>query len=195
MTAVDDKVIAFSYTLSIHGFDGEVIETVPESEPLSVLLGRGALLPAFEKNLDGLKNDDKFKFVLTAAEAYGEYRDEAVINLPLSSFEVEGKVDHELLTPGNIIPMVDTEGNRRNGTVVSTDDQFVRMDFNHPLAGQDLYFQGYVVLVREPTGEELAHGHVHKSEGCGCGGSCGCDDKDGKCDSENCDDPDCNCKN
>ena len=92
MIAVDDNVIAFSYTLSIHGFDGEVIETVPESEPLSVLLGRGSLLPNFEKNLDGLKTDDKFKFVLTAGEAYGEYRDEAVINLPISSFEVgEGR--------------------------------------------------------------------------------------------------------
>ena len=44
------------------------------------------------------------------------------------------------------------------------------MDFNHPLAVDDLHFEGKIVEVREATSEELEHGHIHSSEG--CGGSC-----------------------
>jgi FKBP-type peptidyl-prolyl cis-trans isomerase SlyD len=35
------------------------------------------------------------------------------------------------------------------------------MDFNHPLAGQDLHFSGSIVDIREATSDEIAHGHAH----------------------------------
>ena len=37
----------------------------------------------------------------------------------------------------------------------------VLLDFNHPLAGQDLFFSVDVLEVREATEEEIEHGHVH----------------------------------
>ncbi|MCP4646531.1 MAG: hypothetical protein GY852_02195 [bacterium] len=52
------------------------------------------------------------------------------------------------------------------------------MDFNHPMAGNDLFFKGEVSDVREATSEELSQGHTH-AEG-GCGGEGGCEDK-GSC--------------
>ncbi|MDZ7636420.1 MAG: hypothetical protein U5L72_19145 [Bacteroidales bacterium] len=74
--------------------------------------------------------------------------------------------------------MMDSQGNRMNGVVVEIGDAFVKMDFNHPLAGTDLYFSGRIAGVREATPEELM-GPV--SNGCsscgskssGCGGTCG----------------------
>jgi FKBP-type peptidyl-prolyl cis-trans isomerase SlyD len=49
------------------------------------------------------------------------------------------------------------------------------MDFNHPLAGDNLYFSGKVVEIRDATDEEIQHGHIHSSTSCGddCGGGCG----------------------
>jgi len=41
----------------------------------------------------------------------------------------------------------------------------VKIDFNHPMAGVDLYFSGSVELVRDAEAEELAHGHVHGAGG------------------------------
>jgi FKBP-type peptidyl-prolyl cis-trans isomerase SlyD len=39
------------------------------------------------------------------------------------------------------------------------------MDFNHPLAGKNLYFTGTILDVRNATPDELAHGHVHGPHG------------------------------
>ena len=56
------------------------------------------------------------------------------------------------------------------------------MDFNHPLAGENLHFKGEVIEVREATDEEAEHGHIHQSGGCGGGcnsGGGGCGDQEG----------------
>jgi FKBP-type peptidyl-prolyl cis-trans isomerase SlyD len=88
--------------------------------------------------------------------------------------------------------MMDAEGRRLNGKVITVEGDAVKMDFNHPMAGNDLYFKGEITDVRSATDEELTHGHVHASHGCGCGGNghgscedddCGCEDK-GSCNDE-----------
>ena len=71
-------------------------------------------------------------------------------------------------------PMMDAEGRRLNGKVMAIEGDAVQMDFNHPMAGNDLFFKGEVCEVREATAEELSHGHTHAEDGCSCGsdGSC-----------------------
>ena len=61
--------------------------------------------------------------------------------------------------------MSDQEGNKMQGLVMDVNEQFVKMDFNHPLAGKDLYFQGSVIGIREASAEEIDHGHVHGEGG------------------------------
>ena len=61
--------------------------------------------------------------------------------------------------------MQDQDGNPIQGIVMKINDDTVMMDFNHPLAGQDIHFTGKILDVREATAEELEHNHVHGEGG------------------------------
>ena len=164
-----DKVVSLSYTLQV---EGDVIETVTAEKPMQFIFGTGYLLPKFEEHLKGKKAGDTFDFTLSAEDAYGKVNPDAIVELPKSLFEVEGKIEDGLLTPGNVLPMMDSEGNRLNGAVEEVKGDKVVMNFNHPLAGAELHFTGKVEQVREATEKELTNGlfneKVH-SCGCGCG--------------------------
>ena len=170
-----DKVVSLIYELRVNSKDGELIESLNEENPLSFLFGAGNLLPKFEANIDGLQVGESFDFDLTAVDAYGEVNDTAIVDVPISAFMTDGKVDESLVKIGNTIPMRDNAGNRLNGVVKEVTGENVKMDFNHPLAGNHLYFTGAVTDIREATEEELAHGHIHAQGG--CGGGCGCGDE------------------
>lgn len=169
-----NKFVALSYDLNV-GEDGEreLMERATAETPLEFIYGTNSMLEAFEKNIDGLSEGDSFDFILTPDQAYGEYEDEAVVDLPRSIFEQDGKLNEEVIFEGNIVPMMDTNGNRLNGSVVEVKDDAVKMDFNHPLAGETLNFTGKVLTVRESTPEEMAA--LFAPQGCGCG-SCDCGD-------------------
>jgi len=77
----------------------------------------------------------------------------------------DGEIDHEMLVPGRTIPMRDEEGRQLLGTVAEVQENQVIMDFNHPMAGIDLYFTGSIESVRSATSEEIDHGHVHGEGG------------------------------
>ncbi len=176
MNISKNKVVSLSYELRLENKDGEIIETVNADRPLTFIYGTESLLPEFERNIVDMKAGDNFAFLLTSENAYGPAVDEAVVEIPISAFMVDGEIDNDLLVEGNAIPMTDSQGNRLNGIVAEVKTDSVVMDFNHPLAGDDLFFTGTVVGVREATAEELTHGHVHgncSSGGCdGCGGGC-----------------------
>eukprot|EP00764_Aduncisulcus_paluster_P010783 gnl/Carplike_NY0171/3865_a5215_360.p1 GENE.gnl/Carplike_NY0171/3865_a5215_360~~gnl/Carplike_NY0171/3865_a5215_360.p1 ORF type:complete len:178 (-),score=29.23 gnl/Carplike_NY0171/3865_a5215_360:23-556(-) len=153
MTISKDKMVSVIYELKTDPA-GEIIEKAVNETPLTYLCGAGQMLEKFEANLMGLKVGDTFDFKLETAEAYGEASEQAVIELPKNIFEVNGEFDAEMIKEGNVVPMQDSSGRRMNGIVLEVADATVKMDFNHPLAGDDLFFKGEVIEVREATGEE-----------------------------------------
>ena len=173
MEITKNKVVSLTYELRLNGSENEVIESVGINNPLTFIFGSGHLLQEFEKNLAGLKTGDTFDFNLASEDAYGNFDPASVIEIPITAFHIDGKVDHELVKPGNTVPMQDSEGNRLNGVVKSITDDKVSMDFNHPLAGNSLFFKGEVTDVREATEEELHHGHVHGKSNCSDCSTCG----------------------
>ena len=176
MNISKNKVVSLSYELRTDGKDGEIIETVDASRPLMFIFGTDSLVPGFERNVENLKTGDRFSFLLSCEDAYGQAIEEAVVEIPKTAFMVDGEIDQEMLFEGNVVPMTDSDGNHLEGVIVDVKKDTVVVDFNHPLAGDDLYFSGAVVDVREATPEELEHGHVSgncSSGGCsGCSGSC-----------------------
>ena len=160
-----NKVVSLAYSLRLDNKEGSLVEETTPERPFVFLFGAGTVLPKFEENLNGLTKTEEFSFSLLSEEGYGQPREDAIMDLPMNIFEVEGKVDMEMLKEGNIIPMQDQQGNVMQGKVVKVGLESVSMDFNHPMAGKDLYFSGHVVDVRDATEEELSHGHAHGPEG------------------------------
>lgn len=174
------KMVTLTYDLRIDDEKGEMIEQATVENPLQFLYGAGVMLPKFETHLEGLKQDDPFNITLPKADAYGEVNNDAIVELPVSVFLVNGEFDSELIKVGNTVPMMSSNGQRMNGIVLEVTDETVKMDFNHPLAGEDLFFSGKVVEVREASDDEVAQILSGGGGGCGCGsndGGCG----DGSC--------------
>ena len=165
MQITKNTVVSLSYILKRDDANGEIIEETKAGDPLSFLYGNGQMLPKFEEHLSTLSTGDDFEFTLSSQDAYGEMDQDAIIDLEKSIFMVDGKTDDEMLSIGNVIPMRDDQGHMLQGIVVSVTDDLVRMDFNHPMAGNTLHFKGNVIEVREASAEELSHGHAHGAGG------------------------------
>ena len=181
MKITANKFVAVTYDLNVgEGEERELMERATAETPLKFIFGTGAMLPAFEDALKGLEVGDKFNFSITPADAYGAYVEEHVLDLPKNIFEVDGKFDSEMIKEGNTVPMMDSNGNRMNGSVLEVKEDVVVMDFNHPLAGETLHFNGEVIDVHEPTAEEIA-ALTAPAGGCGCG----CDDCGSGCGDHN----------
>lgn len=185
MKVSSNKFVSATYDLYVggeEGMDQELMEKATAERPLSFIFGAGMMLEAFENNLAGLSEGDAFDFKIAAEDAYGEYADEQLVEIPRSVFEVDGKIDEEVIFENNIVPMMDQSGNRLDGTVVSIGEESIKMDFNHPLAGEELHFIGTVIAVREPSEEEVKQ---FMGSGCGCGEdgceSCGDEEGEGGC--------------
>lgn len=183
MKITANKSVSAEYELYVDGeTEGELelMERATAEQPLSFIYGVGMMLPKFEENIFGLATGDKFDFTIENEDAYGPYEDENVLDLDRSIFEIDGKLDEEVVFEGNVVPLMDNEGHRINAQVVEVTDTHVKVDLNHPLAGENLHFKGSILEVREASEKELAA--LHGGGGCGCGSGgcgdegCGCDD-------------------
>ena len=178
MKVENNKMVSLTYELRENDSNGRIIEALDEARPLKFIYGNGRLLPVFESNISSLKTGDLFRFALKSEMAYGDKREEMIINVPVAVFETEGKINEDICRVGNEVPMTDSEGNPLTGIINEITDTYVRMDFNHPMAGFDLFFSGKIVEIREATEKELA-ATMNSCSGCesdehsGCSGNCG----------------------
>ena len=164
-----NKSVSVSYELNVgDGDERELMESATKERPLQFIFDSGAMLPAFEDNIKDLETGSKFKFTLTPEQAYGEFAEDHVVELPKRIFMENGKFDEEFIVEGVTLPMMNADGDRMNGSVLEVKEDVVVMDFNHPLAGETLHFEGEVLDVHEPTEEELAVMNQAMSAGCGC---------------------------
>jgi len=149
-------VVSMEYTLKI---DGEVIDSSQGQDPLEFLTGHGNIISGLEREMIGMKIGDSKNVVVAPADGYGEYDEEAYLDVPSKQFPKEMKVEE-----GLELTVRDDSGQARYARVETVEGETVRLNFNHPLAGDELHFNVKVVSLREPTGEELEHGHVHQGE-------------------------------
>lgn len=180
MEQTSHKYITVAYELYADNDKGihELIEKAPAEHPFQFITGMGVALDAFEKQVENLAPGEGFDFTLSVDDAYGPYVQEHVIELDKSIFCVDGRFDKNTIYPGNVIPLVNADGNRFQGLILEVKEDKVVVDLNHPLSGKALHFKGNVVVSREATTEEI-QGLINMMSGEGCG--CGCDDCGGGC--------------
>jgi FKBP-type peptidyl-prolyl cis-trans isomerase SlyD len=165
MIIANKTVVLCHYTLREGTETGPLIESTEGGEPLGYIHGIGMMIPLFETNLAGKQAGDAFSFGIKAADAYGEYNEEDVAEIPKAAFNLEGITADEVFVEGEILPLEDENGNQMQGIITGVTPETVVVDFNHPMAGTDLYFTGHVQGVRAATDIEIAHGHVHGEGG------------------------------
>jgi len=149
----DDVVVSLAYTLTVNG---SVVDSSDESNPVVFLQGYGNIIPGLERELYGLRIGDEKHIVVQPRDGYGEVDPDAIMRVPKEEFPPQIP-----LVTGVELEVRDMEGNILHATIVGVDEEAVTLDFNHPLAGQELVFDVKVVDLRQATDEELQHGHVH----------------------------------
>src|SRR6187399_2861565 len=98
MKISENKVVTLTYELKVQDETGEhvLVETAEKEHPMVFLFGAGGL-------------PDKFE------EYYGHPDENAIVSIPKAVFEIDGKIDEEMLKVGNFLPMSDAEGNQLQG--------------------------------------------------------------------------------
>ncbi|MBL8099397.1 MAG: peptidylprolyl isomerase [Anaerolineales bacterium] len=150
----DGVVVSMEYKLTV---DGEVLDSSDQAGPLQFLAGYGNIIPGLEKEMMGMKIGDSKEVTVQPEDGYGEFDEEAFMDVPRSEFPADMKLEE-----GAELHVTDEDGEHQAAYVLSFDDKTVKLDFNHPLAGAVLNFYVKVVGLREPNAEELDHGHVHE---------------------------------
>ena len=130
------------YEVLPDGSDKLVHESDPE-DPEKLIYGvtRGVIVP-LEEAIEGLEKGDSFNVEATAEQAFGPYDPEQIVELDKELFYVDGKFDAEMVKPGSYVPMMTADGFRINGLVKEVGADKVKLDFNHPLAGKPVRFDG-----------------------------------------------------
>ncbi len=149
----DNVVVSLDYTLQV---DGEVIDSSQEGEPIQFIQGHGQIIPGLESELYGMSVGEHKDVTISPENGYGTVDPENIADIPRSEFP-----DEIPLEPGVELEVQNQDGEVMDARIVLVDSENVRLDFNHPLAGKELHFSVDVIGLRQPTAEELTHGHVH----------------------------------
>jgi FKBP-type peptidyl-prolyl cis-trans isomerase 2 len=130
------KTVGLEYTLSLE--DGSVVQSNTGGEPLEYVHGEHQILPALEEELTGLAVNEEKTVELRAEKAYGEIDPEAFQEVDIDKIpEAARKVGAELRA----------EGYNGSIRVAEVKEGTAVLDFNHPLAGEDLVFNVKVLSI------------------------------------------------
>ena len=115
--------------------DGTVFDSTTGKEPRTFTLGAGTLIPGFDAAVVGMKIDETKTVTIPFDQAYGAYNPDLVMEMPNEQLP-EGMIQEV----GQIVYMVDGNGNPVLATVSEIRNDSVMLDLNNPLAGEDLTF-------------------------------------------------------
>ena len=151
MKVAEGKLVKVAYDLFLDGYNKELAYSTKNEEDGSGCIefecGKGELLEPMEAKLVGMEPGQEFKFMIPKDEAYGDIDEDLFIGFPKSEFIDETGAE-DMPEEGDIVPMEDEDGIVMNAVVNEITDDHVVLDFNPIYAGEDLYFIGKILDVR-----------------------------------------------
>ena len=153
----DDKVVIVQF--SVTDEKGTLLDEAPADDPLAYLHGNDNIVPGLEEALDGLAVGDTFNVTVSPEDGFGAALEDAERVIPREEFPE----DLELIAGFEFA--VEEDGEEIPLWVIKADDTRVVASLNHPFAGKTLTFDGKILRVREPTPDEIEHGHPHGADG------------------------------
>lgn len=169
MAIENNQIVSIEY--EVRSGD-KVVDSNVGGELLTFMIGKQQIIPGLEEEVCKMSMGDKGDILVPAAKAYGDYNDEALQEVPKEQF---AGID---LTEGMSLYGQSEDGGTVQVTVKEIMDEAVKIDYNHPLAGQDLMFTVTVATVREATADEAMTGipaeNAQPETGGSCGTGCGC---------------------
>lgn len=159
MTITEGKVVLIHYTLTNDA--GEVIDTSRGRPPLPYLHGAQNIVPGLERALGGQEVGATLQVIVAPEDGYGvRNEDMPPVTLDRGQFP-----DDAFIAPGMQFFAQLPDGSTGPIWVAEVGEDTVTIDFSHPLAGVTLHFDIEVMGMRDPTREELQHGHPHGPTG------------------------------
>lgn len=140
MTIEDGDTVRVHYTGTLK--DGTEFDSSRERDPLEFTVGEGQVIPGFEEIVRGLEAGDTETETLAPDQAYGERDERRVIEVERN--ELPDEVDPEV---GMQLEIQQPDGSRARVSVAEVEDEMVKLDANHPLAGRELTFEIEVLEV------------------------------------------------
>ncbi|CAK8721745.1 Peptidyl-prolyl cis-trans isomerase [Candidatus Electrothrix laxa] len=140
MKIAEGTTVIIDYTLSLK--NGDVIETTHDEEPVTYVQGTGEIIDGLEQAVAGLEKGTKKDIILPVDQAFGAHDPEALIEIPQTDLPPES------LVPETLIHANGPKGQTINGKVLEVKENTVLVDFNHPLAGQELYCAVHIIDVQ-----------------------------------------------
>lgn len=122
--------------------DGTVFDTSQNRDPLTFELGKGQVIPGFEKAIEGMVEGDTKTEVIPSDNAYGPRLAQLTFTVPRENLP-EGYEPQV----GEVMRMETRDGRQMDVVITDSEEGFVKMDANHPLAGKDLTFDIELVKV------------------------------------------------
>lgn len=134
------KKVKIHYTGTLD--DGNQFDSSVGQDPLEFEMGAGMVIPGFETGVKDMEVGEKKKIHIPSAEAYGEKRDDMVMDFERSQLP-EG-LEPEV---GMGLQMQGPEGQPLPVQIIAVAEESITIDANHPLAGQNLSFELELVEV------------------------------------------------
>lgn len=149
----------FDLTLEEKAKEENMYSQEAQYEPIPVLVGRNYVIEGLDEKIQEMEIGEESEVEIPKEKAYGSRNTDNIETYPEKEFKKQGVSPN----PGEEIMV----GNRR-GRVISNKSGRVRVDFNHPLAGQDLEYWVEVVQKVEDDEEKaekilkfkLGHGEI-----------------------------------